>query len=353
MKKTILCCFITLLLVGIVVINTATTSAAEPEKVIKWKLQSFTASGSNIWNNYLEPFAAAVKERSQGRLEITLYAPGAIVPGFKVTSSVGSGIVEAGLTSPGYDGGTIPESYVLTGLPFAFADVLQQMDFWYSYKGGAAFQIITEAYNQKGVVPLALLSFEDAMVIMTQFPVEQFADFKGKKIRCTGAHAGAVKELGAVPTQLSIMDVYTALQTGVIDGHFMALSGLEDFGWKDVVKYVVMPAWMPNSPSLLEVNLNAWNNLPADLQKIVLDTAREVNIKNLIPGAEAKHASIENTINKAGIKIQTLSGDEAAKYEAATAVLWSEAAGKSPASAKLVGMLKDYLNEKGVNYPGK
>ncbi len=349
MKKNILCCFLTLLLVGIIGINPATTSA----DTTKWKLQSFTASGSNIWKNHLEPFAKLIKERTQGQLDITLYAPGAIVPGFKVTSSVGAGIVEAGLTSPGYDGGTIPESYVLTGLPFAFFDILQQMDFWYTYKGGAAFKIVTDAYNQKKVMPISLLSFPDEMVIMTQFPVRTFADFKGKKIRCTGAHAGAVEALGAVPTSLSIMDVYTALQTGVIDGHFMALSGLEDFGWKDVVKYIVMPAWMPNSPSLLEVNLNAWNKLPDNLKKVVIDTAREVNIKNLIPGSEAKHASIENTITKAGIKIQTLTGDEAVKYKAATAVLWSQAEEKSSTNSQLVKMLKDYLTDKGIDYPGK
>ena len=130
-------------------------------------------------------------------------------------------------------------------------------------------------------------------------------------------------------------------------------STLEDFGWKDVVKYVVMPAWMPNSPSLLEVNLNAWNKLPDSQKKVVIDTAREVNNKNLIPGSEAKHASIEKTIATAGIKIQTLTGDEAAKYKAATAVLWSEAAQKSPTNDQLVNMLKDYLTAKGIQYPGK
>jgi TRAP-type C4-dicarboxylate transport system substrate-binding protein len=353
MKKRILRCFFAVLLVGIFGINLETTSAAAPSNTIGWKLQSFTAAGSNIWKNYLVPFADLVKERSQGRLDITLYPPGAIVSSPEVTKAVGSGVVEAGLTSPGYDGGIIPESYILAGLPFAFSDALQQLDFWYAYKGGTPFQMVTEAYKLKGIIPISLLSFEDPMVIMTQFPVSQVSDFQGKKIRCTGAHAEAVRALGATPISLPITDVYTSLQTKVIDGHFMALSGLEDFGWKDVVKYVVKPEWMQNSPSLLEVNSDAWNKLPDDLKKIVMDTAREVDIKNLIPACKDKDASVAKTIATAGIKIQTLTGAEAVKFRADTVALWSQAEGRSPANGQLVKMLKDYLTDKGINYPGK
>jgi len=349
MRRTILCCFLTVVILSSIT-GASSALAAQP---VSWKLQSFTASGSNLWRNYLVPFAALVKERSQGRLDITLYPPGTIVSSPEVTKAVGSGVVESGLTSPGYDGGIIPESYILTGLPFAFSDALQQLDFWYTYEGGIAFRVVSDAYKLKGIVPISLLSFEDPMVIMTQFPVSRGSDFQGKKIRCTGAHAEAVKALGATPVSLPITEVYTSLQTRVIDGHFMALSGLEDFGWKDVVKYVVKPEWMQNSPSLLEVNSAAWDKLPDDLKKILMETAREVNIKSLIPACKDAYAGIEKTINKAGIKIQTLTGDEAVKYRVATAALWSQAEGRSPANARLVKMLKEYLTGKGINYPGK
>jgi TRAP-type C4-dicarboxylate transport system substrate-binding protein len=348
MKRIFLYCFLSLVIMG----GIAAESGAQTAQPLVWKLQSFTVPGSSMWQGFLVPFADLVKQKSQGKFEIALQAPGTIVPPPEITKAVGQGVIPAGLTSPGYDGGIIPESYVLTGLPFSFVDAPQQVDFWYDYKGGAAFKAAADAYNAKGVQPIALTILRDPMVIMTQFPVSAVSDFQGKKIRATGAHAEAIKALGARQVTLGLGDVYNALQTRVIDGHFMAISGLESYKWKEITKYVVEPAWMYCSPSLLEVNLNEWNKLPADFRKIFQDSAREVVAKTLLSFSEKKYTEYVDAATKAGVKWITLSPAEAAKYRAATLPLWQYAEKISPKTGEIVQLLKAYLKEKGVSFPG-
>ena len=350
MKRIILYCFLALVIIGS--IAGARYALAAPAQPVSWKLQSFTVPASTMWEGFLVPFVDLVKQKSQGKFEIALQAPGAIVQPPEITKAVGQGVIPVGLTSPGYDGGFIPESYVLTGLPFSYTDALQQADFWYSYKGGAAFKAAADAYNAKRVQPIALLILHDPMVIMTQFPVSAVSDFQGKKIRATGAHAEAIKALGARQVTLGLGDVYNALQTGVIDGHFMAISGLESYKWKEVTKYVIEPAWLYCSPSLLEVNVDEWNKLPDDFKKIFQDTAREVVAKNLLPYSDKKNKEYVDSATKAGVKWITLSPAEAGKYRAGTLPLWQYAEKISPKTGEMVQLLKTYLKEKGVSFPG-
>jgi TRAP-type C4-dicarboxylate transport system substrate-binding protein len=133
----------------------------------------------------------------------------------------------------------------------------------------------------------------------------------------------------------------------------MAVSGLESYKWKEVTKYVIEPAWLYCSPPLLEVNINEWNKLPDDLKKIFQDTAREVVVKNLLPYGDKKHTEYVDAATKAGVKWMTLSPAEAEKYRAATLPLWQYAEKISPKTGEMVQLLRAYLKEKGVNFPGK
>jgi TRAP-type mannitol/chloroaromatic compound transport system substrate-binding protein len=105
--------------------------------------------------------------------------------------------------------------------------------------------------------------------IMSAVPIRTIDDFKGVKIRTPpGLTTDFFAALGAVPVAIGGGEVYTALQTGVVDAvEFITLSGNYGTGLHEVSNYVIYPS--PHTPvgnTGWEINMDAWNSLPDDLQ---------------------------------------------------------------------------------------
>jgi TRAP-type C4-dicarboxylate transport system substrate-binding protein len=113
------------------------------------------------------------------------------------------------------------------------------------------------------------------------FKVRQPSDLKGKKIAVSGTAASKAMELiGAAPTSMSSSDLYIALQRGTIDATARPL--LTGIGRKlyEVLDNVTLVN-MSYFTTLLSINMNTWNKLPPDLQKIIQEAANERSVEQL------------------------------------------------------------------------
>jgi tripartite ATP-independent transporter DctP family solute receptor len=100
-------------------------------------------------------------------------------------------------------------------------------------------------------------------------PVHTPDDMKGLKLRVPEApiQIAFFKALGASPTPIPVNELYSALQTNLVDGAEQALASLENAKYYEVSKYVTLTKHQATSYEMM-ANAAAWRRLPADLQEI-------------------------------------------------------------------------------------
>lgn len=329
------------------------TDVLEAQKPINWRLQATSPKGTILVDKFAEVFSKLIEERSQGRLRIKVFPVAAIIPPLEVTASVGKGVVEMGQGGPPYDVGIIPLANVAAGLPFGWETAADQYEFWNVYKGGKALDMLNQAYHEKGVHNIILATFEDEYLALTKFPVNTLEDWKGKKMRATGVYGKVMAELGAATVRMSLPEVYMGIQTGTIDGAVVGFSLLEDFKLKEVVDYVIRPGFSSCAGTTLYVNLDKWNSLPADLQKIVNQSARDTYAETLMPYSVELRDKTYEEVRKRGIQVINLSDKETERLRQSATPVWKYIEGLSPRNAELMDFLREFLNYKGSPYPGK
>ena len=108
------------------------------------------------------------------------------------------------------------------------------------------------------------------------FPIEKMEDFKKMKIRSplSEVFIQLFKALGANPTPLPMTELYTALETKVVDGQDNPYSTVKSMGWWEVQPYQLESRHI-FSPTSVLVNGKFYEKLPADMQKLFKDVMME------------------------------------------------------------------------------
>lgn len=106
--------------------------------------------------------------------------------------------------------------------------------------------------------------------------VTKLEDFKGMKIAMTGAVWPKVLEaVGAVPLPTALMDRPTGLQTGLLDGSVLLADLHVVLGMHESAKYSMYLDWSMFAGGHEVMNLALYESLPKELQKIIMDAAKE------------------------------------------------------------------------------
>jgi TRAP-type mannitol/chloroaromatic compound transport system substrate-binding protein len=242
-------------------------STAVAQTIYKWRLVS-------VWPSY-SAFAQVEKrlikniyELSGGRLQITGYSAGELVPTMAVFDTVAKGAAEMGVDYPGYWQGKNSAFDLLGTVPMAFSqyDVIN----WYLHSGGQA--LYDEMYGKYGLIYYVQSVASTGSGIRSRTPIRTLADIKGKKIRISGRAAGyVIAKLGGTPVMTDPAQIAQALATGQIDAAaFNAPTVDLSLGLGEVTKYNIGPGWnIPSGVGGLMINKDAWNTLPPDLKKII------------------------------------------------------------------------------------
>lgn len=112
--------------------------------------------------------------------------------------------------------------------------------------------------------------------ITAKFQAKSLADLKGKKLNVIAAFQRNVfKEVGWIPVNVQIPELYEALSRGVIDGIFMATAANVPLKWFEIGKTHLAMSDNTVISSPLAFNLDSWNRLPEDIQKAFLEASWE------------------------------------------------------------------------------
>lgn len=226
-------------------------------------------------------FAEAVQEKSDGRYTIEIVPAGGLGSEREMVEGVQLGTIDLVLTSLGTVGSFVPETGVLD-LPFLFED----LDHARRVIDGPVGETLIEAVGENGFMPLAWAENGIPGFITKGRPIRTADDLQGLKMRTQAnpMHTAAFEALGAQAVPLGFGEIYTAIQTGTIDGTYMVTPIVETSNFYQVQEYITQ-APLYYQAAMFVMAPSAWDQLTDEDKKVFLDAAKA--------GGEATRAAVE------------------------------------------------------------
>jgi len=258
-----------------------------------------------------ELYAKLIMERTKGKVKVEVYPAGQLYTDKDMTRALPSGAVDMAEVTNDQWTGLVPGLMVLQ-LNLFYDD----RPHWWRTMDGETGEILKKELEKVGVKLLYWMDY-GAVELATKFPLRKLEDIKGKRMR--GYGETSVKYLGllgSVPTFLGGGEMYMALQRGIIDGVYSGTTSFYDRKIYEVTKYVCIG---PHnfSPFLVLINLEKWNQLPADVQKAMLEvapTAQEWGRKE----CEKKDIECLELLKQKGMEVNVLSSEEKKRWREAS-----------------------------------
>ncbi len=267
----------------------------------KWDLHLNYPAG-NFHSKGAQQFADKVKEATNGELTIVLH-PGAAL-GFKgpeLLRAVAEGQLVIAEVPTGMVEGDAP-TLALTAQPFISSNAFEQRLLYQLAK--PAYGKMLKKFNQFTLYS-SVWPFSG---IYTQRVVKAESNLKGLKMRVydgTGLAFG--KASGIAARKMPFSEVYPAMKAGLLDSMYTSsVSGVDAKAW-EVLKYFT-PINIVGPVNMINVNLAAWNKLPKNIQKTVLEIAAQMedDMWNLAGDMDRKSRS---TLVEKGMVIDPVSNE--------------------------------------------
>ena len=321
------------------------TAAAAAEKTYKWRAVTHSLVGSDRYK-IVESFCDMVEKASDGRLVIELYGAGVLFPVFDSLDSVKNGVIEMSMVWSGYWASKDPAFALVGSRPGdPITTFSEEM-----YLEERTNPIKERLYKKYGVTYLGAMDFAPPEILCSVVPIRTIDDFKGKNIRTGGMGASFFRKLGANPVSLAAPEIYTALQTRVIDGaEFTDWKENKDMGLHEVTKFVVQPCLHmgSNEDKALIVNPKAWDSIPDDLKAIVMACLDHARYQSGVFNPTSSIIAKQDWVAK-GVEIIELSDEDVKKARAAGAEVMKEQA-KNDDAKEFLKVYGEVLRELGYH----
>lgn len=271
-KKVILAGLAALAVVGMMTGCGMSSGGAKKEAGNKVELKlAYQLPAEHHLSKSLEKFAKEVNERSKGEINIKVYPAGQLYNDQNMNDALMSGGLDIGMNSTARWSQVVP-SFKVLDLPF----VLTTYEAFDNAIDGDLGKALTEDISKKGVRPLIWADYGYVQFTNNARRIEKPQDFEGLKIRSySEISADIIKSLGASPTTLSSTEVYMAIKNGTIDGQTSGQTAMLSRKIYEVSKYTTVTNHS-YVEFLVAMNENSWKKLTPDQQKILTDTAKEI-----------------------------------------------------------------------------
>jgi TRAP-type C4-dicarboxylate transport system substrate-binding protein len=260
-----------LMTMGAVLLAPLTPAFGQTEAEVE--LTMIYHSSVQSWDVYAVhvPWVQEIEKASGGRIKFDTYWGETFAKGDEQLDAVRSGAADITVVYPGFEPGLFNLTPVieLAFLPVGGAKEANAL----SYMLYETFPEIRKEFEDLNTVVLYFQNAGPYVPMLTEKagPIKNLADWNGKKIRALpGPQQDAVEALGGSPLYVPMTDIYVASQRATIDGILMPYNTVVGEGMAEVHRYFTdVP--VAYAAGAVVMNLTAWNELPQDLQKIMMD----------------------------------------------------------------------------------
>ncbi|MFI2811137.1 MULTISPECIES: TRAP transporter substrate-binding protein [Microbulbifer] len=312
-------------------------------ETFEWKLVTTWPKNFPGLGSAPERFARTVEAMSDGRLKIKVYGAGELVPAMGVFGAVSEGAAQVGHGAAYYWKGKVPAAQFFTAVPFGLN--AQEMNGWLHYGGGR--ELWEELYAPFDLIPMAGGSTGVQMAGWFNKEINSVEDLQGLKMRIPGLGGEVLNRAGGTAVTIPGGELYTALQTGVIDatewvGPYNDLA----FGFHQIAEYYYYPGWHePGSILEIIVNKTAFQKLPKDLQAIVRVAARDANQDMLDEYTARNNRALQELVKEHGVQLRRLPDEVLAHLKKVNRQILEETAAEDPQFARVYEAFKEFRDD--------
>ena len=319
------------------------TFITDKDKTYNWRLVTSWPKNYPGLGMAPERIADLVEEMSDGQMTITVYGAEEQVPAFGVFDAVSSGSHQMGHSGGYFWKGKVPAAQFFTSVPFGLT--ADEINAWVNRGGG--LELWREIYEPFNIYPIPAGNTGTQMFGWFNKEINSLEDVKGLKMRIPGIGGEVLKEAGGIPVTLPGGELFTALQTGVIDatewvGPYNDLT----FGFHQAAKYYYYPGWHEPGPMLeLIINLDEWNSLPKHLQVIIETATKAVNQDMLDEYLAKNNQALTELVEVHGVELRRLPDDVIEEFRAISDQILEELAQEDETIAKVYNSYKSFKKD--------
>ncbi len=315
----------------------------EKDKKYNWRLVTSWPKNYPGLGMAPERIADLVEEMSDGQMKITVYGAEEQVPAFGVFDAVSSGSHQMGHSGGYFWKGKVPAAQFFTSVPFGLT--ADEINAWVNRGGG--LELWREIYAPFNIYPIPAGNTGTQMFGWFNKEINSLEDIKGLKMRIPGIGGEVLKEAGGIPVTLPGGELFTALQTGVIDatewvGPYNDLT----FGFHQAAKYYYYPGWHEPGPMLeLLVNKDAWDSLPKHLQVIIETASKAVNQDMLDEYLAKNNQALTELVEVHGVELRKLPDDVIEEFRKISNRILNDLAEEDETIAKVYSSYTKFKND--------
>ncbi len=240
-----------------------------------------------------QKFKEEVEARSNGSIIIDLQASGVLGSENDVLDSMlgGGGTIDMSRISAfaltSYGG----QKSMLLSLPYIFTS---REHFWNFATSDLAQEFLQEPSENGSGVRGLFYGEEGFRHFFTKNEIKDITSFKGMKLRVSNDPImnGLVEGLGASPTVVSFGELYSALQTGVVDGAEQPIANYKSNAFQEVAPYMILDGHTLGAIQVI-ITDEAWNKLSAEQQQILMDAGAAASEYNRSISEEKEQEVLE------------------------------------------------------------
>lgn len=301
-----------LLLAGCGGKNDEKAGSKDNGKPIELTLAHFWPATHEMENKIVKGYIEAIDKATNGRVKITSYPAGTLLPSKETYDGVVKGVADIGISAYSYNRGKFPvvESFLVPGLEYN--------------NSVAASQALVEGIEKLNPKELQdthqLFSFAAGPGdLFTKKPVRTLADLKGMQIGATaGLRSDAVGLLGASPLVQPMPEWYESLSKAIMHGGVAPVESLQGFRLGEVTAdYITLTPFLYNQAFFVVMNNEKWNSLPPDIQQAITEVNKKYLTETVAPWFDSIDTKgLKWLKEKKKVEIITLTDQEKANWVA-------------------------------------
>lgn len=289
------------LVLAVLLAMTALSAMAEFEPMT---MRFGTTSGeSTMYVQYFKKFAEKVNAATDGAVSIEVYPGSVLGTSLEMLQSTQLGALDIVVVQPAACADLGVKQMGVLSLPYLF----ENYDHYYRVLTGEIGQKLLDAVTEANIGLVGFGYYPDGarhyFTTEKGGAIRSVEDIKGKKLRIQSyaIDQKMAEALGFAATPVSISELYSSLQSGVVDGAEQPLSTLLSNKYYEVCKYVTLDAHSYNIPTLL-FSANTWNRCSDEL-KAVMHTAWDECLVEMRPEIEGYQLELINTFKGNGMEV--------------------------------------------------
>ncbi|HSU42872.1 MAG TPA: TRAP transporter substrate-binding protein [Casimicrobiaceae bacterium] len=307
---------------ALVIVAAGLAALAAPAALAQTEIKlGHVGEPGSLFQKSADEFAKRANAKLGGKAKVIVYGSSQLGGDKEMIQKLKLGTLDMALPS------TVMSSEVDIAGIFEMPYIVKDREHMKRIEKDVFWPLIEPAIEKKGLTVLAVWENGVRHITNNKRPIKVPGDLAGIKLRVPEGkwRVKMFQAYGANPSPMKFSELFTALQTGVMDGEENPLTQIYSAKLQEVQKYLSLSGHV-YTPAYLTVGSTHWKTLPADLRKVLEDTAKETQAFVYTTAAHDEE-DLLGKLKQAGMQVNDVDKDA---FVAASKPIYDEFAKEVP-----------------------